>query len=201
MTYRLGRSTLNNRFDPTEGSLAEITETYSGLGGNVDFLKSELALGYYKPFMFNRLILGLRSRVGNVNGLGEKITQSNRFFIGGRQVRGFEGGGIGPRDESTLSAVGGNNMYSGSAEIVSSIGFSKDLGLRWTVFSDVGSTWDTDFETGVLGANDSAMRQSVGFGLLWDTAIGPLSFYWADAVSKKSYDKVKRFQFNIGTRF
>lgn len=201
LTYRLGRSTLNNRFDPTEGSLAEITETYSGLGGNVDFLKSELALGYYKPFMFNRLIFGLRSRVGNVNGLGEKITQSNRFFIGGRQVRGFEGGGIGPRDESTLSAVGGNNMYSGSAEIVSSIGFSKDLGLRWTVFSDVGSTWDTDFETGVLGANDSAMRQSVGFGLLWDTAIGPLSFYWADAVSKKSYDKVKRFQFNIGTRF
>lgn len=201
LTYRLGRSTLNNRFDPTEGSLAEITETYSGLGGNVDFLKSELALGYYKPFMFNRLILGLRSRVGNVNGLGEKITQSNRFFIGGRQVRGFEGGGIGPRDETTLSAVGGNNMYSGSAEIVSSIGFSKDLGLRWTVFSDVGSTWDTDFETGVLGANDSAMRQSVGFGLLWDTAIGPLSFYWADAVSKKSYDKVKRFQFNIGTRF
>ena len=201
LTYRLGRSTLNNRFDPTEGSLAEITETYSGLGGNVDFLKSELALGYYKPFMFNRLILGLRSRVGNVNGLGEKITQSNRFFIGGRQVRGFEGGGIGPRDETTLSAVGGNNMYSGSAEIVSSIGFSKDLGLRWTVFSDVGSTWDTDFETGVLGANDSAMRQSVGFGLLWDTAIGPLSFYWADAVSKQSYDKVKRFQFNIGTRF
>lgn len=201
LTYRLGRSTLNNRFDPTEGSLAEITETYSGLGGNVDFLKSELALGYYKPFMFNRLIFGLRSRVGNVNGLGEKITQSNRFFIGGRQVRGFEGGGIGPRDETTLSAVGGNNMYSGSAEIVSSIGFSKDLGLRWTVFSDVGSTWDTDFETGVLGANDSAMRQSVGFGLLWDTAIGPLSFYWADAVSKKSYDKVKRFQFNIGTRF
>ena len=201
LTYRLGRSTLNNRFDPTEGSLAEITETYSGLGGNVDFLKSELALGYYKPFMFNRLIFGLRSRVGNVNGLGEKITQSNRFFIGGRQVRGFEGGGIGPRDETTLSAVGGNNMYSGSAEIVSSIGFSKDLGLRWTVFSDVGSTWDTDFETGVLGANDSAMRQSVGFGLLWDTAIGPLSFYWADAVSKQSYDKVKRFQFNIGTRF
>ena len=201
MTYTLGRSTLNNRFDPTEGSLAQITETYSGLGGNVNYLKSQVSLGYYKPYMFNRLVLGLRGRLGNVDGLGDKVTQSNRFFIGGRQVRGFEGGGIGPRDETTLAPVGGNNMYSGSAEIVSSLGFSKDLGLRWTVYSDIGSTWGTDYKTGVIGANDNKLRQSVGFGLLWDTAIGPLSFYWADAVSKKSYDKVKRFQFNIGTRF
>ena len=201
VTYTLGRSTLNNRFDPTEGSLAQITETYSGLGGNVNYLKSQVSLGYYKPYMFNRLVLGLRGGLGNVDGLGDKVTQSNRFFIGGRQVRGFEGGGIGPRDETTLAAVGGNNMYSGSAEIVSSLGFSKDLGLRWTVYSDIGSTWGTDYKTGVIGANDNKLRQSVGFGLLWDTAIGPLSFYWADAVSKKSYDKVKRFQFNIGTRF
>ncbi len=201
VTYTLGRSTLNNRFDPTEGTLTEITETYSGLGGNVDFLKSVVSLGYYKPFMFNRVVFGLRSRLGNVNGLGDKVTQSNRFFMGGRQVRGFAGGGIGPRDETTLEPVGGNNMYSGAAELVSSLGFSQDLGLRWTVFSDFGSTWDTDYKTGVLGANDNDMRQSVGFGLLWDTGIGPLSFYWADAVSKTSYDKVKRFQFNIGTRF
>ncbi len=35
--YTLGRSSLNNRFDPTEGTLAEVTETVSGLGGDVKF--------------------------------------------------------------------------------------------------------------------------------------------------------------------
>ena len=113
-------------------------------------------------------------------------SHSNRFFIGGRSVRGFAGGGIGPRDAGTLAAVGGNNMYTGSVELISSYGFSKDLGIRWTVYSDVGSTWGTDYVTGVLGANNDTMRQSVGFGLLWDTAIGPLSFYWADAVTKEN---------------
>ncbi|MEC7211032.1 MAG: BamA/TamA family outer membrane protein [Pseudomonadota bacterium] len=44
------------------------------------------------------------------------------------------------------------------------------------------------------------MRTSVGVGLLWDTVLGPLSFYWANPTSKKSYDKTKTFQFAIGTR-
>jgi len=30
--------------------------------------------------------------------------------------------------------------------------------------------------------------------------LGPLSFYWANPVSKKAYDKTKNFQFTIGTR-
>ena len=199
--YTLGRSTLNNRFDPTEGSLAEISETFSGVGGDVNYARTELRLGYYKPFLFNRVVMGLRGRVGHVDGLGDKVTQSNRFFIGGRNVRGFAGGGIGPRDRGSLAAVGGNTMYSGSAELISSYGFSKDLGIRWTVYSDIGSTWGTDYPTGVIGANNDALRQSIGFGLLWDTAIGPLSFYWADAISKENFDQTKRFQFNIGTRF
>lgn len=136
-----------------------------------------------------------------VDGIDEKVSQSARFALGGRDVRGFDGGGIGPRDDGTDSAVGGNNMYSGSIELISSLGLSDDLGVRWTVFSDFGSVWKTDYPDGVIGANDDKMRQSVGFGFLWDTAIGPLTFYWADAISKTSYDKTKRFQFNIGTRF
>ena len=72
--------------------------------------------------------------------------------------------------------------------------------MRWTVYTDYGSVWGTDYPTGVTGANDSSMRTSVGVGLLWDTAIGPLSFYWADAVNSRSYDKTRRFQFKIGTR-
>ena len=50
------------------------------------------------------------------------------------------------------------------------------------------------------GANDSSIRTSLGAGLLWDTFIGPMSFYWAKPTAKKSYDQTKTFQFTIGTR-
>ena len=200
LTYTIGRSTLDNRFDPTEGYLYELDETVSGLGGDVTFMKTSVRASYFKPLNFNSFILGVRGRAGFVDGLGEKVTQSARFYLGGRTVRGFDSSGIGPRDTGANSAVGGNYMYSATAEIVSSYGLSEDLGVRWTVFSDIGSVWDTDYPSNVTGANDDSLRQSVGVGFLWDTAVGPLTFYWADAVSKTSHDQLKRFQFNIGTR-
>jgi outer membrane protein insertion porin family len=200
LTYRLGIDKRDNRFDPTSGYFAEIQESFSGLGGDVRFLKTELRGAWYKPFYFNQLIVGARGRIGFVDGLGEKVTQSSRFYLGGRNVRGFDGGGIGPIDAGTKTAVGGNQIYSGSLEIVSTLGLNKDTGLRWTAYTDFGSVWGVDFPTGVTGPEDDKMRQSVGVGLLWDTAIGPLSFYWADAVSKASYDKTKRFQFSLGAR-
>ena len=200
LSYTIGRSTLDNRFDPTEGYLYELNETVSGLGGDVTFMKTSVRASYFKPLNFNSFILGVRGRAGFVDGLGEKVTQSARFYLGGRTVRGFDSSGIGPRDTGANSAVGGNYMYSATAEIVSSYGLSEDLGVRWTVFSDIGSVWETDYPSGVTGANDDSLRQSVGVGFLWDTAVGPLTFYWADAVSKSSHDQPKRFQFNIGTR-
>ena len=199
--YTLGRTTVDNRFDPTEGSLFEITEEYSGLGGDVNFLKTQLRSAYYKPLAFRKFVLGVRGELGYVDGLGDKVSQSARFSLGGRRLRGFDSGGVGPRDNGSGSAVGGNKVYSGSVEIISNLGLSDDLGIRWTVFSDFGSIWDTDYPTGVTKPNDNAMRQTLGVGFLWDTGIGPLTFFWADPLSKESHDKTKRFQFNIGTRF
>ena len=199
-SYTVGKDTRDNRFDPSEGFLMEVSEELAGLGGDATYSKTTARAAYYKPFLFNRVVLGVKGRGGYVTGLGEKVTQSQRFILGGRLVRGFAGAGIGPRDIGNKAAVGGNQYYAGSAEIVSDVGLSKDLGVRWTVFTDVGSTWGTDYPTGVEGASDSSMRSSLGFGILWDTVLGPLSFYWADPIAKKTYDKTKRFQFTIGTR-
>ena len=44
-------------------------------------------------------------------------------------------------------------------------GVTKDAGLRWTVFSDFGSVWATDFPSGVTKPDDQAMR-SASLGLL-----------------------------------
>ena len=200
VSYTIGKDTRDNRFDPTEGFFTEISETLSGVGGDVNFLRSNFRGGYYKPYLFKSLVFGVKGRLGHISGLGDDVTQSERFFLGGRDVRGFDSNGIGPRDTGSGGAVGGNNIYSGTVEIVSNLGVTKDAGLRWTVFSDFGSVWATDFPSGVTKPDEQAMRSSLGFGILWDTVIGPLSFYWAKTLAEQSHDNTKTFQFSIGTR-
>ena len=200
IAYTLSKDKRDSRFDPTEGYFLELDETVSGLGGNVKFLRTKFSAAYYKPLLFKSVILGLAGEVGHISGLGDKVTQSKRFYLGGRTIRGFDGAGIGPRDAGSGDSVGGNTMYSGRVEALSSIGLNKDTGVRWTVFSDFGSLWGTDYPTNVTEADANDIRASLGLGFYWATAIGPLSFSWANPISKMDHDKTKTFQFNIGTR-
>jgi outer membrane protein insertion porin family len=146
------------------------------------------------------VIVGASGQVGHVSGLGEKVTQSKRFHLGGRTIRGFDASGIGPRDAGSGDSVGGNTMYSGRVEVLSNIGVNKDTGVRWTIFSDFGSLWNTDYPTNVTEPDANDVRASLGLGIYWATAIGPLSFSWANAINKMDHDRTKTFQFNIGTR-
>lgn len=201
VTYSLTKDVRDNRIDPREGYMWRISESVAGLGGDVQHTRTRVRGQYLYPLYFKQIVLGVDGEVGFVDGLGEKVARSSRFTLGGQKVRGFDYGGIGPRDTGDKSAVGGNKFYTGSVNITSSLGVDKDLGMRWTVFSDFGSLWDTDYPAGVQGADDNDMRASIGYGMLWDTALGPMSFLWAQAVDKKDYDKTKVFQFKFGGRF
>ena len=76
-----------------------------------------------------------------------------------------------------------------------------DTGLKWFIFSDIGSIWGTDYETGVRGHDDKNPRISNGFGLSMTTPIGPLEMVWGFPVQSKNYDIEENFQFSIGTSF
>ena len=156
VSYTLGKDTRDNRFDPTEGYFTEILETFSGLGGDVNFLRSNLRGGYYKPYLFKSLVLGVKGRLGHISGLGDDVTQSERFSWWPRCTWLRLLNSIGPRDAGD-GAVSGNNIYSGTVEIVSNLGVTKDAGVRWTVFSDFGSVWATDFPSGVTKPDEQAM--------------------------------------------
>ena len=45
------------------------------------------------------------------------------------------------------------------------------------------------------------LRSSTGVALNLMTPIGPLSFSFANALSKASTDKTETFRFNLGTQF
>ena len=201
ISYSLTKDTRDSRIDPREGYLLSLSESFAGLGGETTYLRTVLRGQYLYPAYFKSIVIGVDGEIGYIDGLGEKVSRSNRFILGGRKLRGFGSAGIGPRDIGDRTAVGGNKYYVGSLNITSDIGFDKDLGMRWTIFSDAGSVWETDYPEGVHEPDNSNVRVSVGAGLLWDTAIGPMSFLWAVPVQKEDYDQEKFFQFQFGGRF
>ena len=69
------------------------------------------------------------------------------------------------------------------------------------MFTDIGSLWGTDYESGVKGFDDMEPRVTNGFGLSMETPVGPLQMIWGFPVVSKNYDLEENFNFKIGTTF
>jgi outer membrane protein insertion porin family len=114
---------------------------------------------------------------------------------------------VGPRDQSTGGALGGNRFYTTTAELQFPTGLPKEFGLRGALFSDVGSLWSIDRPAaGRPGANSpiddsSGVRASVGAGLMWRSPFGPIRVSMAKAVVKEEFDRTELFRFQFGSRF
>src|SRR3546814_6315299 len=92
--------TRDSRFDPREGFITSLRTEFFGLGGDVTFVRGTASAGYYHP-IFEDWTISVRGTGGTMAGIGEDTLISDRFFKGGGQPRGFEYGGIGPRDAKT----------------------------------------------------------------------------------------------------
>src|SRR3546814_18800465 len=89
-------------------------------------------------------------------GIGEDTLISDRFFKGGGQPRGFEYGGIGPRDAKTGDAPGGKNFYTGTVELAFPLDLPFDLALRGRLFTDIGAAWAIDDHRIPVDVEDSS---------------------------------------------
>ena len=200
-SYSLSEDTRDSFFNPTSGYNWRFQNTIAGIGGDANFFKSVFNYKSFIPIDYGDYILGLKSGAGFITSFDDKITSSNRFFLGGKTLRGFDRDGVGPRDTGNNQAIGGNNFYNLSFEMKSDKLMPEDTGLNWFVFSDIGSIWGTDYETGVKGYDDKAPRITNGFGLSMATPVGPLEMIWGFPVQSKNYDIEENFQFSIGTSF
>ena len=201
VTYSLFQDTRNSYFNPTSGYKWRFDNTLAGIGGDSKFYKSVFNIKSFYPINYGDYIFGLRSGLGFVSAIDDKITSSNRFLLGGKTLRGFDNAGVGPRDTGNNQAVGGNNFYNLSVELKSKQFLPEDTGLEWFVFSDIGSLWGTDYKSGVRGYDDKEPRVTNGFGLSMITPVGPLQMLWGYPVQSETYDIEENFQFSIGTSF
>jgi outer membrane protein insertion porin family len=189
----------NNRFEPTDGWYVRLSQEFAGVGGDSRFARHEIKAVDYFPIA-PQWTFQLAATGGNIAGIGRDVRINERFFIGGRQLRGFEVGGIGPRDRNTRDALGGNLYYTGSAELQFPLGLPDDLGFSGAVFTDVGSLWSLDVnDPGIVESNTP--RVTSGVGIAWKSPFGPIRLDFAKPIVKQDEDVAQFFNINFGTRF
>ncbi len=128
---------------------------------------------------------------------GDDIKLSERIYLPGSRLRGFESGKVGPKDGSDF--IGGN--YASSINISSTLPqvLPNAQNLDVSMFFDAGNVWGVDYDSSLSDTNK--IRSSVGLGIDWFTLIGPMSFSLAHPISKADTDKTETFKFNLGTTF
>ena len=128
---------------------------------------------------------------------GHDIKLSERLFIPGKKLRGFEQGKIGPKDGTDY--IGGN--FVSSVNITSTLPqiLPNSENTDFVLFMDVANIWGVDYNSSIDTSNK--IRSSIGFGIDWFSILGPLNFSLSQPLSKSATDKTETFRFNLGTTF
>jgi outer membrane protein insertion porin family len=225
VTSTLGYSLIfdnrDNRLRATRGHNITISQDFAGLGGNVSYLRNRLSADKHWP-LGGGFVFSLSGEAGYIKSFqsapsatADPVRLVDRFFLGEPQIRGFDIRGVGPRivrkpylassatgfneDRNQWSddALGGRAYYLAHAEIEIPLGAgARDLGLRPSIFADVGAVFGVrrptyanggliDYQTRTCQAADgtqsTTVNQACGAGL---TQVGDISgfkeFYLGD---------------------
>ena len=127
----------------------------------------------------------------------DDVKLSERIFLPSKRLRGFERGKIGPKDGNDF--IGGN--YATALNFSSTIPqlLENSQNIDFLFFVDAANLWGVDYDSSL--DTNKKIRSSIGVGIDWLTAIGPMSFTFAETISKADTDIAESFSFNIGTTF
>lgn len=194
-------SSIDNPLLPTDGRIHKLGVDVAGLGGDLRFIRAITEHGVYHPLTEKSgLVAHLKGRIGFAEGFGgDDVPIFERFMLGGsRTIRGFDPGGIGPRN-TRGDAYGGTFLAQINAELLFPIIGLEEHGVRGLTFLDMGTLGDSGtLPSDVLGGEE-AIRVSTGVGLQWQSPFGPLQLHLGVPLKKEDFDKTRVFDFTIGT--
>jgi len=205
----------------TRGFDLQFSQDVAGLGGEVNYIRSEIEGGIYYglPFGFRA---SFRGNAGLISGWnGDTVRINDRFFKGGSSFRGFDVAGIGPRqllvDDVTGAvveegdAVGGNAYAIGTLQLDVPVPLPESFGVGGALFVDFGTLGYLDAANrqtiDLVGPNrlivdDSAsLRVAAGVSVFWDSPFGPVQFDFAHPIQHEDYDNLEEFRFSTRTQF
>ena len=207
--YTLQVNYTNDPVRPTRGWAGSLRQDLAGLGGDVNYVKTEADASWYYGFT-PAWIVSVQGSTGYVSGWnGDPIRINDRFFKGGNSFRGFETAGMGPRDLTTTDALGGNFYAIGTVELTVPNYLPEQYGIKTSLFADVGTLGVLDdryklTSTGTVNTNiadELSLRASAGISIHWRSPMGPIRFDISKVLSKEDYDKTESFRFSTSTQF
>ena len=204
--YTYTYDTRRTGLDPTQGILFEFGQDFAGLGGDNEFIKTTAKIAGEKRIFNEEVTLRATLEGGALAWNSGTNRAVDRFILGPSIMRGFEPGGIGPRDQSNGvdDALGGNLFAVARFEAEFPLGLPEEYGISGGVFYDVGNLWDlSDVDTtgGTIVGEGGSFRHVIGVSVFWDTPLGPLQFNVSDALKKESFDKEQSFEVTLRTTF
>ncbi len=187
------------RFVPTQGTRLEMN--VEQVGGDYSFTRLEAKHTVWVPVMEDylgrRSVLSMNTRIGYIPQTGEAPTYE-RYYMGGRDFRGFEFRTISPRSvqadgQPSNDPVGGDWLFFWGLEFEQPIWQNV---LSGVVFMDTGTvTNDPGFED---------YRVSVGVGIRLRIAAlsnAPLAFDFGFPIKEVEGDEESLFSFSIDVPF
>ena len=193
--------------NPDAGWLFEFGQDFAGLGGDAKYVRTTARI-VGQRLAFNNDVILRATLEGGILSWSEGTNRTvDRFSVGPRILRGFEPGGIGPRDLSASGdpdPLGGNLFVAARFEAEFPLGLPNELGIRGGLFYDVGNLWDLS-DVDLTGSNvvgeSGSFRHVIGFSIFWETALGPLRLNFSNALKKEDFDEEQTFDLTISTTF
>jgi outer membrane protein insertion porin family len=196
VTFTVQRQRANNYLDPSRGSLLSFSATTSskwlGSSASQQFTRFVGDASGYLPVMRTMVLAGhLRAgvifapQVSVSGGAGNFVPPDQRFYAGGaNDVRGYDQnelgpvvyvvpadsvvGGVPPASATRVAATGGTRVAIGNLELRLPYFSILAEQMRFVLFVDAGSLWNTTAIT--------PLRVTPGAGLRVSSPIGPIRF-------------------------
>ncbi len=205
--YTFSYDTRTSGLDPNAGVLLEFSQDFAGLGGDSEYIRTTARIVGQRRVFNEEVTLRATLEGGLLSWSGGANRTIDRFFVGPSILRGFEPGGIGPRDFSAPDdpdPLGGNVYIAARFDMEFPLGLPEEIGLRGGLFYDIGNLYnldDVDLSGGTVVGEGGSFRHVIGFSLFWDTAIGPLRFNFSNALKKEDFDEEQTFDLTLSTTF
>ena len=206
--------TLDRGIFPTNGMSNQISLSITLPGSNLNYGRFSHDLKLFRPLP-RGLIFGFRSKLGALFAYDDTETAPpyQHFYAGGmKSVRGFKQNYLGPKAVYSGAftpryqrPIGGPYSITGGLDLIIPLNFVPDQrSIRGSVFLDYGNVFSDGclpYEVNCYEFDLSELRYSIGIGVTWITALGPLSFAIASVFNDSPTDRTETFQFEIGTQF
>ena len=194
--YNFYNDKRDRKFNPTSGYTFGFGQGLATFVSDIPYISNNVFGSFYNGFSED-FIGTIKYKIKSINSINDKdVKLSDRIFLSDNELRGFGYREVGPKLNSEF--IGGNYSYSTSFSTTVPNGLPDKWGTTSNLFFDVANVWGTDFD-GI--ADSDTIRSSVGVGFSWVSPMGPLSFTFAEAISKNSTDALQSFSFKLGSTF